>query len=273
MSIMQPIRPAAYVLLFATLAGCGVGRNYLELEGPRYAAAPADPQPAPPADTLRIASFNIEFAMRVDSALAVLEGDSALKGAHIILLQEMDDAGTRRIAQRLGMWYVYYPASFHFRTRRDFGNAVLSRWPIVEDRKLVLPNRSRYSNTLRTATAATIVAGTDTIRVYSAHLGTYADVDAEARAEQLRYIAEDAARYRHVIIAGDMNDPVVGNIMGDLGYRWPTQNVAKTSILGRLDHIFLKGFDVPDENGAGTVTNVRGASDHLPVWAIAILPY
>jgi endonuclease/exonuclease/phosphatase family metal-dependent hydrolase len=61
--------------------------------------------------------------------------------------------------------------------------------------------------------------------------------------------------------------------MGQLGYRWPTQNVARTSILGRLDHIFLKGFDVPDENGAGTVTNVRGASDHLPVWAIAIMPY
>ena len=37
--------------------------------------------------------------------------------------------------------------------------------------------------------------------------------------------------------------------------------------------VMLKVFDAPDENGAGTVTNVRGASDHLPVWAIAILPY
>jgi endonuclease/exonuclease/phosphatase family metal-dependent hydrolase len=273
MNILQSIRPAASVLAIAAMTGCGVGRNYLEPAGPRYAGLPANPHPAPTTDTLRIASFNIEFAMRVDSALAVLEGDSALKGAHVILLQEMDEAGTQRIAERLGMWYVYYPATFHFRTRRDFGNAVLSRWPIIDDSKIVLPNRSRYSNTLRTATAATINTGKDTIRVYSTHLGTYADVDAVSRAEQLRYIAEDAARYPHVIIAGDMNDPGVGSVMGRVGYRWPTQNVAKTSILGRLDHIFLKGFDVPYENGAGTVLNVRGASDHLPVWAIAIMPY
>ena len=273
MNIMQSIRPAAYVLLITTMTGCGVGRNYLAPEGPRFAGAPVSPSPAPAADTIRIVSFNIEFAMRVDSALAVLENDPALQGAHIVLLQEMDDAATRRIAERLGMWYVFYPATFHFRTRRDFGNAVLSRWPIVADSKIMLPNRSRYSNTLRTATAATVAMGDTTIRVYSAHLGTYADVDAAARAEQLRYIAEDAARHRHVIIAGDMNDPGVGNVMSQLGYRWPTQNVARTSILGRLDHIFLKGFDVPHENGAGTVLNVRGASDHLPVWAIAIMPY
>jgi hypothetical protein len=39
------------------------------------------------------------------------------------------------------------------------------------------------------------------------------------------------------------------------------------------DHIFTRGLEHPNENGAGTVSNVRGASDHLPVWAVTILPY
>lgn len=272
MSVIAAIRPAALLVLLVLLTGC-IGRNYLEIEGPRYGGAPAGSAAVPAVDTLKVVSFNIEFALRVDSALSVLANASALAGAHIILLQEMDAQSTRRIAEALGMWFVYYPATFHFKTRRDFGNAVLARWPIVADGKIALPNRSRYSNTLRTATAATIAMGNMNVRVYSAHLGTYADVDSESRAEQLIAIAGDAEEYRHVIVGGDMNDPVIGRTLTTLGYRWPTQNVEKTSILGRLDHIFLKGFDTPDENGAGTVTNVRGASDHLPVWAIAILPW
>lgn len=267
------VRRLAILAIALAIPACGVGRNYLEAESPRYSGGPAEQQQLATPDTLRIASFNIEFAMRIDSALAVLQNAPALHGAQIILLQEMDAESTRRIANALNMWYVFYPASFHFRTRRDFGNAVLSRWPIVEDSKIVLPYRSRYSNTLRTATAATIAVGERMLRVYSAHLGTYADVDAESRAAQLRAIVDDAVAYKHVIIGGDMNDPGVGGTLSRLGYRWPTRNVPKTSILGRLDHIFFKGFVLPDENGAGTVTNVRGASDHLPVWAIAILPY
>jgi endonuclease/exonuclease/phosphatase family metal-dependent hydrolase len=267
-------RHGALVLLFVSvLCSCGVGRNYLESEGPRFGGAPPDTTTPAVRDTLRIVSFNIEFAYRVDSAISVLQSEPALQNADILLLQEMDGDATARVARALGMWYVFYPATFHFRTRRDFGNAVLSRWPIVDDEKLMLPNRSRYSNTLRTATAATIRIGSRLVRAYSTHLGTYADVDFESRAEQLRAVVTDAARFDHVVIAGDMNQPGVGRVARAAGYAWPTETVPPTSILGRLDHIYLKGFMVPDENGAGTVMNVRGASDHLPVWAIALLPY
>jgi endonuclease/exonuclease/phosphatase family metal-dependent hydrolase len=266
-------RQAAGALLVTLVTGCGIGRNYLEPEGPRYGAAPPGSTASAVPDTLRIVSFNIEFAYQVDSAIAVLQSEPALQRADILLLQEMDAAASARVAHALGMWYVFYPATFHFRTRRDFGNAVLSRWPIVADEKLMLPHRSRYSNTLRTATAATIRIGSQEVRAYSTHLGTYADVDFEARAEQLRAVIADAAHYDHVVIAGDMNQPGVGHVARAAGYVWPTEAAPRTSILGRLDHIYLKGFVVPDENGAGTVLNVRGASDHLPVWAKALLNY
>lgn len=255
------------------MSGCGYGRNYLEPAGPRYAGAPTGAQQLVLPDTLQFASFNIEFAMRIDSAIAVVLAEPRLRRADILLLQEMDEAGTRRIAEALDMGYVYYPATFHFRTRRNFGNAVLSRWPIVADRKILLPHRSRYSNTLRTATAATVLIGDRRVRAYSAHLGTYADVDNEARVEQLRAIMEDAAGYAYVVIAGDMNHPTVSRTATYAGYRWPTADIPATSFLGRLDHILLRGFMVPEKNGAGTITNVRGASDHLPVWAIGVFPY
>lgn len=261
------------LLLLLLLVGCQTGRNYPSPEGPRYAGrAGAVPtgQPAVPR-TLRVVSFNIEFALRVDSAIALLTSDTALRGADVILLQEMNEKATRHIAEALGMWYVYYPAIFHHRTERRVGNAVLSRWPIVEDKKIVLPHHGRFARTQRTATAGTIRVGPSLVRVYSTHLGTMTDVEPAARRDQLRAILADAARYPRVVLGGDMNDVSVGRVARDEGYSWPTERGADTSWLGRLDHIFFKGFASPDSAAAGTVLNVRGASDHLPVWAVAIL--
>jgi endonuclease/exonuclease/phosphatase family metal-dependent hydrolase len=263
----------ALLLVLVLLAACRTGRNYDNPEGPRYSGGPTHSEAGDRryTDTLRLASFNIEFALHVDSAIAVLASDPALRGADVLLLQEMNEPATERIAEALGLWYVYYPAIFHFRTRQDLGNAVLSRWPIVEDRKIVLPHVSRFVRTQRTATAATIQVGQLLVRVYSTHLGTMGDLAPAARRDQLRAILADAERYQRVVIGGDMNDPAVGYIAREKGYSWPTQHGPETSRLGRLDHIFFKGFILPDRAAAGTVLNVRAASDHLPVWAVGIL--
>ena len=226
----------------------------------------------PPArDTLRVISFNIEFALHVDSAIALLAADSVLRNGDVFLLQEMNEEGTARIADALGLWYVYYPAFFHFRTERDVGNAVLSRWPIVEDRKIVLPHVSRFVSTQRIATAATIRVGRTLVRVYSAHLGTMGDLGPAARRDQLRAILADAEPYPVVVLGGDMNDVAVGQVARGKGYAWPTQHGPATTRLGRLDHIFLKGLGAPDRGASGTVLDAGGASDHLPVWAVGIL--
>jgi endonuclease/exonuclease/phosphatase family metal-dependent hydrolase len=207
----------------------------------------------------------------VDSALALLSSDPSLRRADVLLLQEMNEEGTRQIAGALGMWYVYYPAIFHYRTNRQVGNAVLSRWPIVEDRKIVLPHVSRFVRTQRTATGVTIRVGQRLLRVYSTHLGTMGDLAPAARRNQLRAILADAEPYLHVVIGGDMNDAGVGHVAREMGYAWPTERGPATTRLGRLDHIFLKGLAVPDSAAAGTVLDIRGASDHLPVWAVGIL--
>jgi endonuclease/exonuclease/phosphatase family metal-dependent hydrolase len=97
------------------------------------------------------------------------------------------------------------------------------------------------------------------------------DMAPAARRDQLAAIVADAEPYSHVILGGDMNDAGVGRTVQSSGFAWPTQRGPATTRLGRLDHIFFKGFTSPDSSGAGTVGNVSGASDHLPVWAVAIL--
>jgi endonuclease/exonuclease/phosphatase family metal-dependent hydrolase len=74
-----------------------------------------------------------------------------------------------------------------------------------------------------------------------------------------------------VVIGGDMNDPGIGGVARQAGYTWPTQHGPNTTRMGRLDHIFLKGLVSPSRGAAGTVLDVDRISDHLPIWAVALL--
>ena len=258
------------LIAVAMVGGCRTGRDYTDPLSQRYAGGPATTEPRS-TNLLRIVSFNIEFARRIDEAIDLLATDPALRDADLILLQEMDGPGTDRIARALRMRYVFYPAIYHRRTRRDFGNAVLSRWPIVADAKVVLPHASRYAGTHRTATAVTLRVGTSLVRVYSTHLGTPADIGAARRRGQLRAILADASPYRFVIIGGDLNDSRVGLVASESGYQWPTRHGPRTNRFGRWDHIFLKGLRSPEKESSGTSTK-RRVSDHYPVWTTAVIP-
>ena len=271
---LRPCLGAALIALVAVATSCRTGYDYESAMGPRYSGVHPDAAAENCAHpcTLRIVSFNSHFARDIAGAIVLLASDSALRGADVILLQEMDAAGTQKIAKALARSYVYYPAIFHRRTQRDVGNAVLSRWPIVEDAKLVLPHPSRYARTHRIATMATLRVGASRVRVYSTHLGTIADIGSGRRREQLRRIFSDAAEHQFVVIGGDLNDASVGVIAHEAGYTWPTRDGPRTHRLGRWDHVFLKGLKSPDTAGSGTVVDSRGVSDHRPVWTVGILP-
>ena len=253
------------------------GRNYHDPLGPRHVGGPEDDtehrrRVLGAARELRIVTFNIEYAIAVDAAIVVLTTDPGLLDADIVLLQEMDEPSTRRIAAALDMWFVYYPANFRDANQRDFGNAVLTRWPVVDDAKIALPHRSWYADSQRTATAATLrIAGRD-VRVYSTHLGTPLDIRRESRAAQLRALLEDADRHELVILGGDMNSATVGQVAVDHGFSWPTRNGPWTTPLGRWDHVLLKGLEPAAGKPGGTVRTPRGISDHRPVWTVAVLP-
>lgn len=251
------------------LAGCRTGINYPAAGEPRYAAVSPSGQIVPAKDTLRIVSFNVEFSKEVQRSIRILRTRPELRDADIVLLQEMTAPAAKAIADSLDMHHVYYPAIYNRLARRDFGNAVLSRWPIVEDQKLILPARSRYAGTQRIATAATTRIGARTLRVYSTHLGTPADLAWEGRVAQLSAILADAARFEHAIIGGDMNSAEIGRVARDSGFTWPTDTIPKSSTFGRLDHIYMKGLAPLGSASAGTVPIPPGVSDHRPIWVRA----
>jgi endonuclease/exonuclease/phosphatase family metal-dependent hydrolase len=114
--------------------------------------------------------------------------------------------------------------------------------------------------------------GTSLIRVYSTHLGTMINATPAAQRAQLGTVLADAEPYAQVIIGGDMNSHGVVRLARDRGYEWPTEHGPRTTVFGRWDHILLKGLRSPGTAAAGTVLDVRGASDHRPVWAVATLP-
>lgn len=248
-------------------AACRTGRNYPDASGPRYSDGDSIIVRAPASDTagLRVVTFNIEYAQHVDSAVALFRSDSVLRNVGILLLQEMTAESTARVARSLGMHFVYYPTIYHTRVKQDVGNAVLSRWPIVADAKLILPHRSRYAGTQRVATAATLSVAGRAVRVYSTHLGTPADIASGARGDQLQAIIDDAKRYARVIIAGDLNQGDLGDVAVRAGFAWPTREGPRTTRLGRWDHIFVRGLAV-DTNRTGTASNHPGVSDHRAVW-------
>src|SRR6185503_2875204 len=125
-------RLAAAVLLAAAAVGCASATSYLDPAAPFYAfRREAEPPEAPaPGQPLRVVSFNIAYAIEIERAIEVLRGSGPLRGADLI-------------AQALGLNAVYFPSGVHPKHDRDFGCALLSPWPLVEPRKLVLPHGAR----------------------------------------------------------------------------------------------------------------------------------
>jgi len=265
--------------LAAVTAGCVAVMNYQDPLGPRYAGLPAargsNGAPSATSDrAVRVVTYNVQWGRHVERAIHVLKTRSPLSDADIVLLQEMDAAGTQRIAEALGMSWVYYPAAVHPKRGSDFGNAILSRWPIVADGKLILPHVGGLRHAQRIATAATVLIDSTPVRVYSAHLGTPSDIRPSKRRDQARAIMNDAARYPLVIVAGDMNSHGIGKEFIAQGFLWPTEHNGFTTAFFNWDHVFLKGFSLPARarRFTGIVRDTLGTSDHDPVWALAQFP-
>lgn len=262
-----------YIFLISIcLAGCRLATNYPDPVSPRYGGAAPVVKPPAHSDTLRIVSFNIEYAMHTRDAARILSTAANLRDADVILLQEMTAPATKFLADSLHMRFVYYPAVYNRLIGHDIGNAVLSRWPIIEDRKLILPGRSRYAKTQRIATAATLRIGSQNVRVYSTHFGTPADLDWAGRVAQLHGIIDDAVAYPVVVIGGDMNSKDIGRIARKSGYLWPTDTIPPGNSFGRLDHFFVRGLSPATSRGVGTHHVSRSVSDHSPVWIRLLSP-
>jgi endonuclease/exonuclease/phosphatase (EEP) superfamily protein YafD len=236
--------------------------TYEDSDGPVFYgqyAAPAADSPA----NLTVVTYNIDFGLEVDEAIQGFQAVEPLPSADIVLLQEMDEEGTERMARALHANFVYYPATFG-RHGRNFGNAVLAR---------LLPHRHPIRKQLRIAARATVLVGNHEVVAYSVHTETYT-VPAAHRAAQVAAIVDDIGHDDGpVVVGGDFNTVSRRSIdraraqFASVGLVRSSAGIGPT--VRRLgvqpsaaDHIFSRGFH---RIATGKAEAVR-ASDHFPIW-------
>lgn len=248
--------------------------NYNYSNTPRYSAPAPDEYQGATKGTIRVVSYNIKHSKKIKKAIKLFRENKELAGADIVLLQEMTPGAVEKIATALGYGYVFYPAVMHPILKENFGNAVLSKWPIQYDQIIIFPS-IKEKHRHRVAVAAKLLINNQEVLVYSLHMGVF--MKPYQRSERVQEILDkipDDSKYS--IVAGDFNtitqknqDEVIKTFL-KANFEHATDNVDWTykhwyllNHKATFDHIFSKGMK---KIRSGAI-NDRGPSDHLPIWA------
>lgn len=229
--------------------------------------------------SLRVVTWNIKFGIEIDTAIQDLTRIRSIAAPDILLLQEMDEEGTRAIAESLDSNHVYFHRSPHSQTGRDFGNAIISPWPITQAFQLDLPHQARISGHPRSATRGVVMVEDEPILTYSVHAEIPA-LPLARRVEQFRCLAADRWSQQSkgirgsqlVVVGGDFNS-VTGRGVAALKKEMESAELAHVSVEAGpsfrraginipLDHIFASGLHPIRSSVAWSAT----ASDHMPMW-------
>lgn len=234
-------------------------------------------------DSLVVVSYNIAFSLQPEKAAEELLAEPGLKQVDILLLQEMDAEGSEHVARELGMDFVYGPSYLHPRYDRQFGTAILSKWPIKGHDYVILPHSDPLTKNHRRVMAADVQVGDQLLRLVSVHLSTIV-IPLEYRLEQVAAVNDSLGRVDYpAIIGGDFNTvssvgaTKVRQAMRHAGYRQvrlPEGGTADSKMLDHigqdvvLDHFFYKGLTA----GQSGIADHFTASDHHPIWAVFTWP-
>lgn len=228
--------------------------------------------PTPP-KSLRVVSWNIQFGVEIDAAIELLRTTSELQDPDVVLLQEMDEVGTSRIAEMLELDYVYGAPGPHAQSGRDFGNAVLSPWPMSAPEVLRLPHQAAFRGQERVLVRTTADIDGERVHLGSVHTEV-PSLSSPKRRRQFEAIARQATESSDepFIVGGDFNT-LTSRGVEVVTARFVTTGATRVSAgagpsLRRggqeftLDHVFARGMS-PLATG---VIHGSAASDHRPLW-------
>src|SRR5688572_7242967 len=225
--------------------------NHSDQNYPYYSGnyATEDPKPV---ETLTVVSYNIWFAENINQAVSELREIKSQARLDILLLQEMDEVGTEKIARELQLNYVYFPAAIEPTYDKNFGNAILSRWPIVDSQKLILPHKSLSNRMNRIATRATVRIHGAEILVYSIHTESVFTLPRFREDQYTAVLYDIGPEATHVIVGGDFNSFTEADVeeieeaYKQAGLMRVSEasgyTIVKYGIELSSDHIFAKGF-------------------------------
>ena len=239
---------------------------------------------------LRVLTYNIHRAIGVDRRFR-LDRVASIIAHHdpdVALLQEVDDGAPRsghmNLAAELALLlgYPHLAVGHNVRLRQGrYGNATLSRHPIVRERNLDLTvgGRKRRGCLHVTIRAVPSHGATRDVEIFNLHLG----LSARERDRQAAILARSQefaglGPHRPCILAGDFNDwrnLLRSAFVSILGMRCATERAPEGrrclrtypsfSPTGGLDRVYVRG---PLRVTAARTCRLRAsrvASDHLPV--------
>lgn len=252
-------------------------------EGPGAGAA----RPVPPATgeasrvtgpVVRVMTFNIRHALGLDGQVSLERVARVLEGVDIAFLSEVDRFWLRSglrdqpaVLQELtGMPYAFYAPALNLPgPSRQYGNLLLSRFPILDAQAVPLP-RPQGAEARVMIEARLDVHGEEWF-VAGVHLG----LDREERRLQVEAIqARAAAAGPHRVLLGDFNAtleaPELSSLVEGEGPVWidglagapPTYPAWGPT--ARIDHLLLSPSLASRRQGSGVDSS--DASDHLPAW-------
>jgi len=243
---------------------------------------------------LRVLSYNIHKCiggldrryepMRIADVIRRLEAD-------VLLLQEVDAGAPRSnhdhqvdvLGDMLGMRYRTWYPNVDVRGGGHYGNAVLSRYPIIESSNIDLSLRFRKKRSvvhgvIRVRQNSTGGEEIDrTVHVYNMHLGL---ARYERRIQVARFLDSHPFQTLHhdtpVVVGGDLNDVYggLGELLEPAGFRGIDKRPRTFPAWGplrALDAIFVRG--AVDYLGLSRCDSelARRASDHRPIVADVVL--
>ncbi len=156
---------------------------------------------------MKLVTYNTQYSLGKDGRFDLARIAEAVRGADIIALQEVDRHMPRtdgidqpaRLAELLPEYFWIYGPPVDLdgskrsadgrvvNRRRQCGNMLLSRWPILSSRLHLLPKFRTFAHfgAQRGALEGVIAAPSGPLRLYSIHL---ASLSAEERLAQLNYL-------------------------------------------------------------------------------------
>jgi len=215
---------------------------------------------------MKIVTYNIRFGLGLDQCYNLERIAAEVEGADIIALQEVERFWRRSgmvdqpqaIGELLkGYYWAYCPAfdvdasTMHEdgsvqNRRRQFGPMVLSRWPILSARPLVLPQLP--ANELISMASGALECVIDTtqgpLRVYSLHLSALSPRERLLQIDALLEMNETIERCGAVMMAaGDHANPVEAQHIVDLDW-----NNGEPPLPRPVDTLFLGDFNSTEES-------------------------
>ena len=224
---------------------------------------------------MRIMTYNIRAGRGMDGRLSlariaqVIEAESP----DVVALQEVDSKRRRTtyqdqahmLAEQLG----YHCAFVHARrwTQGEYGNAILSRYPMRDFRRLALPKPARLPVEARCLLQCRLAHPEGDVWIWNTHLGLLA---AERRAQVAAMVQEFLLHQElPLVLCGDFNcRPRSKEIIG-LGLHLE-RVLSQRTFPGflpvvHLDHVFHTRHLRVDRTFVPKTMLARRASDHLPL--------